>query len=325
MEKYFLSYEPELATSKPNYDNRFGLKKDLNTVNNDYNYSEVEKSNHTRYFQKWRFKNRARFKRSLVSVFTLFVVSFASCGASDRPTEPPGERLPFGVFPLNDVKWVHVWYGGHWLFEPYTSGHINVISAFCIDTITYSVRQINETTAELRSVSVRTEQHRIGWDTINKISLNLDDTTYTLDEPAFSNFNSGWIYLENNRVYFRGKDYDGSPWPERNLMYDFNLNVGDTFLEYKYLENYYYKYSVKSIDRALVGNEYRKRYNFVISTHYSENYTTTSVIEGIGSPENLFHTLFYFPGMQVDPQPPELQEVYFRNKLIWKSSYYQGE
>ena len=122
---------------KPNYDKRFGLTKDLNTVNNYY--SEVEKSNHTRYFQKWRFKNRARFKRSLVSVFTLFVVSFASCGASDRPTEP--DRLPFGVFPLNDVRWVErdFWKADSIINLPEV---YILIDMFNTDEITYSVHKL---------------------------------------------------------------------------------------------------------------------------------------------------------------------------------------
>jgi len=182
--KNFKTYEPEgLATSKPNYDNKFDLTKDLDTVNNDY--SEVEKSNHIRYFQKWRFKNRARFKRSLVSVFTLFVISFVSCGASDRPTEP--DRLPFGVFPLNDVKWIETNHYGD-SFTGLDSGYAGYYYQF-YDTITYSVRQVGENKAELhRSIQKR----MLTYDLYLLHPENLiADSTWN-EKPELL----GWIYLE---------------------------------------------------------------------------------------------------------------------------------
>jgi hypothetical protein len=59
------------------------------------------------------------------------------------------------------------------------------------------------------------------------------------------------------------------------LLYDFNLHVGDTVKGF--LESYsYYPDTVKSIDSILVGNTYRKSWR--INTCYNIN-----LIEGIGS------------------------------------------
>jgi len=294
--KNFKTYEPEgLATSKPNYDNKFDLTKDLDTVNNDY--SEVEKSNHIRYFQKWRFKNRARFKRSLVSVFTLFVISFVSCGASDRPTEP--DRLPFGVFPLNDVRWVE---------------EVSVIENhpgephYYLDTVTYSVRQVAENKAELHYSRVRTLGHYKYDAELQELIWVKDTTLYEEPELAL-----GWFYLESKKVYWqRGNDVENW-YGERVLLYDFSLNVGDTFdngLPNTYGGSGYY---VASIDNVLVGNEYRKRYNFLKpeQTHFS-----FSVIEGIGSDRGLSFPMDGY-GATTHPKPTITPiAVYYKDRVI---------
>jgi len=290
---------------KPNYDNRFGLKKDLNTVNNDYNYSEVEKSNHTRYFQKWRFKNRARFKRSLVSVFTLFVISFVSCGASDRPTEP--DRLPFGVFPLNDVKWIETNHYGD-SFTGLDSGYAGYYYQF-YDTITYSVRQVGENKAELhRSIQKR----MLTYDLYLLHPENLiADSTWN-EKPELL----GWIYLEGRKVYSQSI----VPLGEKLLFYDFSLNIGDRLdIPYLYLFDFNGDtvfYYLVSIDDVRVGDELRKRYNFMLNSKSTNN--DISIIEGIGG-DNYFFGMFHATRPAIDPEPNyELIRVFYKDKLIWR-------
>jgi len=292
---------------KPNYDNRFGLTKNLNTVNNDY--SEVEKSNHTRYFQKWRFKNRARFKRSLVSVFTLFVISFVSCGASDRPTEP--DRLPFGVFPLNDVRWVESRYFFEFdICEPYMYYDY-------YDTVTYSVRQVGENKAELhRAIQRRMITMTSGNEIVGDTTWNVEN-----DENQDRIGLIAWIHLEGRKVYWQGNYFISSP-DKKLLFYDFSLNIGDTF---NVMPGYtppageegYPKYYLASIDSILIDNEYRKKYNFVhIWAHVAGTRWADynfSVIEGIGCDRYFFYVF----DTDYSHNGP-LIKVYYKDKLIWR-------
>jgi len=64
------------------------------------------------------------------------------------------------------------------------------------------------------------------------------------------------------------------------LLYDFNVNIGDTMHDW---ENCIV---VSSIDSVLIGNNYRKRFNTSIGQY--------SIIEGIGSTSGLFVTLCPF-------------------------------
>ena len=278
---------------KPNYDNKFGLENSY-TVNNDY--SEVEKSNHTRYFQKWRFKNRARFKRSLVSVFTLFVVSFASCGASDKPTEP--DRLPFGVFPLNDVKWVHI---TSYMLEH--SGANNYIVEHWYDTIIYSVRQTGENQADLYiSGMITLKREGWEWDSTGFYELEFEDSTRSYGPILHSR-----IYLENKKVYCQIGD-------NKDLLYDFNLRLND-IISIGHPAEHKFEYFVDSTDSVLVGSEYRKRYHFkpVISGHYP-----FYVIEGIGSGSALLYP--FYKGIEISHlgiYGASLRGVYYKDKLIW--------
>jgi hypothetical protein len=75
------------------------------------------------------------------------------------------------------------------------------------------------------------------------------------------------------------------------LLYDFNLNVGDTVRGY--LETYASPVDiVQSIDSVLVGSNYRKRWHI-------NNYYNISIIEGIGSTYGLVEPS---PGAMTDAQ-----------------------
>jgi hypothetical protein len=73
-----------------------------------------------------------------------------------------------------------------------------------------------------------------------------------------------------------------------SLLYDFNLNVGDTLKQFTVRE---YSNSppvtVFSIDSLLIGSNYRKQYNLAINGD-TDSWTEPSIIEGIGSTEGLF-------------------------------------
>ena len=243
----------------------------------------------------------------------LFLFSFTACEGTERPIEV--EKLPFGVFPLNDVSWVHIQYWGLWGVPPDderiydTEGKLiaTIVYISSIDTLTYSVRQVGENKAELYCSKATTWSRTI-WDNINKTNSSYGDTTWTTAPELY-----GKIYLEDKRVYFDHSTLEG-PWYKNLLLYDFSLNVGDEFIANGY------KYIVVSIDSVLVGNEYRKKYNFELTLEGFPRYKL-SVIEGIGCPQNLFHTLGD-PFMAIDPLPPVLREVYYKDRKIWEREGY---
>jgi len=88
----------------------------------------------------------------------------------------------------------------------------------------------------------------------------------------------GAIRTENRKTYqfINGYAY---------LLMDFTLNVGDTMYSYLTQEGKI----IESIDSVLVGNEYRKRFNFQNSSFGYCNW----MIEGIGHERGLFETMDY--------------------------------
>lgn len=83
----------------------------------------------------------------------------------------------------------------------------------------------------------------------------------------------------NKKIYFCQPDST-----HEDLLYDFNLSIGDTLpLSYNNFGNNY----VSSIDSALWAGRYRKQYH--ISTSGHSNYV--SLVEGVGSTEGLIYPL----------------------------------
>lgn len=76
----------------------------------------------------------------------------------------------------------------------------------------------------------------------------------------------------NKMVYFLENSID-------TLLYNFNLNVGDT-LPITYTNSYSDNY-VETIDSILIGNNFHKRYG--IASFYDPGYVYVHLIEGIGS------------------------------------------
>jgi hypothetical protein len=89
--------------------------------------------------------------------------------------------------------------------------------------------------------------------------------------------------IENKKVFFV------PPSGTENLLYDFNLNVGDTLKGY--IRPNWGEAKVIAIDSVMVGSEYRKRWKF-----YS--YYNTYMIEGVGFTYGLIQ--HYYPVSQTD-------------------------
>jgi hypothetical protein len=243
-------------------------------------------------------------------VVVLLLFLFASCSAS---AEPQGETgLPFGVFPLNDVRWVERSIYGDWLeeeiYDTNTGELIALTQKRYTDITTRFVKRIGENKAELYSSIERTVKTDVLWE-VEEGKLKFNDTTFTI-EPDLT----GWIYLENRKVYFQGLN----SWDEKTLLLDFGLNIGDTFMfpgdTYPGFEPYNRFYLI-SIDNVFVGNEYRKRHNF--ANKKDQAHSNFSLIEGIGCNIHFFYTLTDF-GIAVDlVHNIRLLSVYFKDKKIW--------
>jgi hypothetical protein len=78
--------------------------------------------------------------------------------------------------------------------------------------------------------------------------------------------------IPNKKVYFNN-----------NLIYDFTLKVGDSFTPGGYGAGF--SYTICSIDSALVGNNYHKRFNLNLNCPNSNQW----IIEGIGYSNDLIN------------------------------------
>jgi len=278
---------------KPNYDKRFGLNQNKSKI----------KNNLTDCLMRFLFFSRATFFRRclqrIIVVLIIFAISQIGC-ASDRP-EPPGEKLPFGVFPLNDVKWVEAW---HYKKAGPISGYI-----MCRDTTTYTVNQIGENKAELRRLVKRTTGYE-------KLDSNTGTVVWTEDSTWNETYFDKWIILVGNRVYYQMLDVSGNPFPdlEKRLLYDFNLRLNDTLTV---LTNTGIVTSfVASIDNVLIGNEYRKRYHFMFKPE--PTIYDFTVIEGVGCEKSPFYTTFDPLHINNQFPLPELLKVYYKERIIWR-------
>ena len=224
-------------------------------------------------------------KYPMVLFSLLFLCPLTACGNDPSPSNP--EALPFGVFPLNDVKWIYV-----------DKCSIGYMSEPHIDTITYSVHQIDEKSAELF-------YHR------KRVKVKSKDGKWIKEPTSNADTNRlGWIHLESKKVYFV---LDQIGYDDRkSLLYDFSLKVDDSYTS-GYFSNF--KHTVGSISEVLVGNEYRKKYHFSESAPYSSLYA----IESIGFGSDLLFPLFgSYNGME-DNHRSEIIEVYYKDKVIWKN------
>jgi hypothetical protein len=95
------------------------------------------------------------------------------------------------------------------------------------------------------------------------------------EQYTFQNDYLGGLRTESGRVYF----YNGY---EEVLLYDFTLGVGDTL--YSHISP---GLIISEIDSVLVGEEYRKRYNF-----FNGEWYCNWMVEGIGHERGLIEPMF---------------------------------
>ena len=258
-------------------------------------------------------KNKTRLSKILnifiLSIILFLMVPIAACGKDkdEPPTEP---KLPFGVFPLNDVSWehgrsIHVNAGpGERPVYDDTGKLIGTIMYWSGKaTITYSVKQVGENRAELYvadEVTWRREVKMYGKEVV------WDDTTWFTPSKLDAE-----IRLDGRKVYCNNR-----------LLYDFTLNVGDTFIVSDYAddsEEYDATFVLASIDSTLVDNEQRRRYNFKLKDpNFSYEWDKFTLIEGIGCAEYILQTLRTPFIHEEYIGPPELNKVYFKDKIIWE-------
>ena len=266
--------------------------------------------------QKRKNKNNTKLKHLLTNVMVAMLLFsiylFTACGADSPPGDAGG--LPFGIFPLNDVKWEHscdTWFEWRKADSVYDAEGklIKVINygygqdGRCRDyTTTYSVKQIEENRAELYCSEKQIWRVLIS-DKVNKTEYEIDTTLILTASPKLA----GTITIEGKKVYY----HYVKPAEMKILLYDFSLNVEDTFC----ISNENYNFVLVSIDSVLVGNEYRKRQNFQMEDEWY-GFSEFSVIEGIGCNKYLLYTLNII--LHDEDKFPVLRRVYYKEQLIWK-------
>ena len=237
-------------------------------------------------------------------LFIFLAYSLTSCGNEPSPN-PNDNKLPWGVFPLKDVRWVEqVWGQNAYNWDQWI-----------YDTVTYSVHQIAENKAELYKYTDRTVLEM--WPAHNKV-----DTSYSIGPELI-----GWISIENNKVFFT-EEYVYPPYLEKpstfhkGLFYDFNLQLGDTLFGKLWDDNYENAWPlvVSLIDSVKIDNEYRKRFHYKALLDLGDLWNFAA-IEGIGCMDR--HLFFPFQGdnSHVDPvRYYRLLGVYYKDKLIYPLS-----
>ncbi len=134
--------------------------------------------------------------------------------------------------------------------------------------------------------SVSTTQYLIIGDSIignklyHKLYFSQNKTTF----PNDSTYYRGLVREDSmKRIYFNG--YSDMPQDTADvLLYDFSLNVNDTFAELNGVTQ-----TIIAIDSILINNKYRKRYT--LNPDWAGKYW----IEGIGSTRGLLSSIDPFP------------------------------
>jgi hypothetical protein len=99
--------------------------------------------------------------------------------------------------------------------------------------------------------------------------------------PVYTYYNHSLTYLlreENNRWY-------AYYWNVDHLIYDFNLDTGDTLVSF--LASYCYNDTVVAVDSVLIDGDYKKRL-------YLNLFGAEYIIEGIGATSGLFEPFCQF-------------------------------
>lgn len=136
---------------------------------------------------------------------------------------------------------------------------------------------------------------------------------------SVANSNLMGLYRESNKKIY-AKIY---PYPDTNqvLIYDFNLNIGDTFYDkYKYLSNdIVWKYKVQTITTTTLTTNPRKQYDLTLvgGPNFPAPCSNQTWLEGIGSLTTFFNAREGSPCYVNSLQPPtNYQLTCFKHKFI---------
>jgi len=127
-----------------------------------------------------------------------------------------------------------------------------------------------------------------------RVGFNYSNTTsaesYTYDSTFYPCAYYGGLRSDSlKHVYFLPKGSNNE-----QLLYDFNLSVGDTLpLTYNYFTYNFNVNIVKSIDSVFIDSSYRKRYNICPTNNTNNQFV--SLVEGVGSTNGLFNNLIIQP------------------------------
>ena len=272
--------------------------------------------------QKYLFYNRSRFKRCLIGAITcLFLVIYplTACAGETNPT--PQEGLPWGVFPLNDVRWVETSSG----YIEYTEDNIYIVQSTFITT-TYFVKQVGENKAELHSFSEYVIK-KLGNDNIgNKVEF--PDSAFSTEPGELK----GWITVEGKKVYYQRNN----PIYSRQVLFDYDVKVGDTLTWLWEFESFglapdpsFPIWVVRHIDSTRLGDGENKKQYFVSNSYvYNNGQLVTGikpfwVVEGIGCLQGLLYTT---SSWSIHPDyNTSLKGIYYKDKQIWGNFIWDGE
>lgn len=158
------------------------------------------------------------------------------------------ENLPYFPFPTENAQWnVYLEYS---------------ISEAPVDTVLLRYFLCGDTT-----------ENQLNY---NKLCLEKGSLANPVQELA------GLIREQNKKIYYKGTDFLGFPHEEEYLLYDFDVQEGDTVWH----TNSGYDYTViEKIDSVIVGNQFRRR--FKVNTWRNYNFKDEEFwVEGIGSIKN---------------------------------------
>lgn len=158
----------------------------------------------------------------------------------------------------------------------------------------------------------------LGDTTINNTTYSKLQKSDTLYKPVPA---VGFIREFNKQVYLYIPELDSS----EILLYDFNLNIGDTMafadLEYRSLTQLkFVSATLTSIDSIQIENgSYRKRHNF--STATQSNFT--AIVEGIGNTSQATSGLLQTIGTVYLDYTHSLDCMILKDTVEYRGGYYQ--
>jgi len=161
------------------------------------------------------------------------------------------------------------------------------------ESAVWNVTNVNFATDSWDSDTYNTSSYRIFGDTtINTIiykklwTVNCFDVNFV---EANSNY-FGAIREADKKVYLFKDD-------EEYNIYDFSLEIGQTFSYYSFFSYETLELQVESIETILINGENRNKINFIINSAYAG--WVKSWIEGIGSEAGLFDYAFNYGNFDV--------------------------